>query len=74
MESEYVYPEVGDRTSPKEWIEQGSTDIIQRAAARTREILSRHYPVHIDPALDATIRERFAIKLPAHAMRPGGGD
>ena len=73
MESEYVYPEVGDRTSPKEWIEQGSTDIVQRAAARTREILSRHYPVHIDPALDATIRERFAIKLPTDAMRPGDG-
>jgi len=71
METEYVYPEVGDRTSPKEWIEQGSTDIVQRATARTREILSRHYPVHIDPALDATIRERFAIKLPTDAMRPG---
>jgi trimethylamine--corrinoid protein Co-methyltransferase len=71
METEYVYPEVGDRTSPKEWIEQGSTDIVQRATARTREILSRHYPVHIDPALDAAIRERFAIKLPTDAMRPG---
>ena len=71
METEYVYPKVGDRTSPKEWIEQGSTDIVQRAKARTREILSRHYPVHIDPALDAAIRERFAIKLPTDAMRPG---
>ena len=71
METEYVYPKVGDRTSPKEWIEQGSSDIVQRATARTREILSRHYPVHIDPALDAAIRERFAIKLPTDAMRPG---
>ncbi len=71
METEYVYPKVGDRTSPKEWIEQGSSDLVQRAKARTREILSRHYPVHIDPALDAAIRERFAIKLPTDAMRPG---
>ncbi len=71
METEYVYPDIGDRTSPKEWIEQGSTDIVQRATARTREILSRHYPAHIDPALDAAIRERFAIKLPTDAMRPG---
>ena len=28
MEKEYVYPDVGDRGSPKEWIEQGSTDVL----------------------------------------------
>lgn len=73
MQSEYVYPEVGDRTSPKEWLEQGATDITQRAAARARQILSRHYPVHIDPALDAVLRERFAIKLPSEIMAAGNG-
>jgi len=73
MQSEYVYPEVGDRTSPKEWLEQGATDITQRAAVRSREILSRHYPAHIDPALDAALRQRFAIKLPTEIMAPGNG-
>ncbi len=73
MQSEYIYPEVGDRASPKEWIEQGSTDVIRRARARTQEILSAHYPGHIDAALDAEIRARFDIKLPPEYMRAGNG-
>jgi trimethylamine--corrinoid protein Co-methyltransferase len=71
MQSEYVYPEVGDRASPKEWIEQGSTDITERARARTAEILSRHYPEHIATEIDDEIRRRFAVKLGVGDMRPG---
>ena len=71
MERDYIYPEVGDRTSPKEWVEQGSTDIRQRARAKVREILAGNYPSHIDQALDARIRQRFDVKLPAELMRPG---
>jgi len=73
MQSEYLYPEIGDRASPKEWIEQGSTTAVGRARARTREILARHYPRHIDDALDARIREQSDIKLPRTAMFPGNG-
>ncbi|MFQ5955457.1 MAG: trimethylamine methyltransferase family protein, partial [Kiloniellales bacterium] len=73
MQSEYVYPVVGDRTSPKEWIEQGSTDVVQRARTRVREVLARHYPTYIDPALDAALRQRFPIKLPAEFMAPDNG-
>ena len=73
MERDYVYPEVGDRTSPKEWVEQGSTDILQRARARAREILAEHYPSYIDPAVDARIRETFDVLLSGEAMRPGNG-
>lgn len=71
MESAYVYPVVGDRTSPKEWEELGSTDVVQKAITRTAEILDSHFPVHIDPALDRAIRARFDIKLAAAKMRPG---
>ncbi len=71
MQSDYVYPEVGDRSSPKEWIERGSTNVVDKARARTRQVLSQHYPEHLDPALDAAIRERFDIKLPRAAMAPG---
>jgi trimethylamine--corrinoid protein Co-methyltransferase len=73
MQTEYVYPAVGDRTSPKEWIERGSTDVRQRAKVRTREILARHYAAHINPELDARLRERFPIRLPTTNMRPGNG-
>ncbi len=72
MEKEYIYPDVADRTSPKEWLEQGSTDVVRRARDRTREILARHYPDHISPALDAKIREAFPIKLPRENMVAGG--
>ena len=70
MQKDYVYPEVGDRTSPKEWVEQGSTDVVQRARARTADILARHFPGHIDAELDARLREAFPIRLPRENMTP----
>ena len=73
MQSEYIYPEIGDRASPKEWIEQGSTSVTQRARARTREVLSRHYPSHVPAEVDARIRDSFDIKLPRDIMSPGNG-
>ncbi len=73
MEKDYVYPEVGDRTSPKEWLEQGSTDVVQRARKRTQEILASHYPNHIDPDVDAKIRRNFPIRLPLKNMVPRDG-
>lgn len=69
MQSAYVYPTVGDRTSPKEWEELGSTDVLQKAIAKTEEILAAHHPQHIAPDLDRAIRDRFPISLPA----PGAG-
>jgi len=73
MESEYLYPGISDRRSQGEWEETGSPDIVDAAHARVREILSTHYPDHIDPATDRKIRERFDILLPDDAMRPGNG-
>ncbi|MFP6740234.1 MAG: trimethylamine methyltransferase family protein [Alphaproteobacteria bacterium] len=73
MERDYIYPEVGDRSSPKEWAENGSTDIRQRARAKVQEVLASHYPSHIDEAMDDRIREKFDVKLPRKEMRPGNG-
>ncbi len=73
MATEYVYPEIGDRSSPKEWIEMGSTNVVQRARARTTEILDSHYPRHIDADLDAKIRREFPIRLPLGNMSPKTG-
>ena len=69
MQKDYIYPEIADRTSPKEWAEQGSLDILQRAQQRTQEILSQHYPQHIDAVLDDKIRAALPIKLPREQMR-----
>ena len=51
----------------------GGSDIVDAARVRVREILSTHYPDHIDSAMDRKIRERFDILLPEDAMRPGNG-
>jgi trimethylamine--corrinoid protein Co-methyltransferase len=71
MQTEYLYPAVGDRKSPNEWLEQGGLDVTARAAQKVREILATHYPEHVPEAVDAQIRERFPVKLPRSAMRPG---
>ena len=70
MQTEYLYPAIGDRKSPNEWTEQGSTDIVDRAARKVRELLATHYPAHIPEAVDAAIRARFPVRLPRESMAP----
>lgn len=70
MQKDYVYPVVGDRTSPKEWAELGSTDVVDKAKLKVKEILSTHYPRYIDDATDLKIREKLPIRLPRDYMTP----
>ena len=72
MQRDYVYPDLGDRTSPKEWAEQGSTTILERAGARAAELLSRRFPAHLPDDLDARLRESLPLRLPRERMRPRG--
>jgi trimethylamine---corrinoid protein Co-methyltransferase len=71
MQKEYVYPHVANRMSPKEWNEAGRPDIVERAAARKREILSTYYPEYINRDIDQQIRSRHDIRLPRSIMQPG---
>ncbi|WP_187968017.1 trimethylamine methyltransferase family protein [Aquibium microcysteis] len=69
MQTEYVYPAIADRFSPKEWAEKGRPDILQRAIAEKRRILSSHFPRHVGKALDDRLRLRFQnIYLPRGSM------
>jgi len=68
MQREYIYPTVGDRSSPKEWAERGRTDIVQRSQRRLAEILGRHYPAHIPRHIDDAIRARCPVRLPREQM------
>jgi len=61
MQTEYVYPVVADRTSPKEWFELGRPDLIQKAIERKNRILSAAAPSLIDADADRAIREKFKI-------------
>lgn len=65
MQTEYIYPAIGDRTSPKEWMELGKPNLIQKATQRKAEILADRSAARFDPQTDARIRERFNIHLPA---------
>ncbi len=65
MESDYVYPALGNRMSPKEWDENGKPDLITNSIARKEEILAQRSAARFDPELDARLRARFKIHLPA---------
>jgi trimethylamine--corrinoid protein Co-methyltransferase len=40
MQSEYIYPDLADRTSPKEWEERGRPMLLDSAQEKIRQILS----------------------------------
>ncbi|MEM8979537.1 MAG: trimethylamine methyltransferase family protein [Pseudomonadota bacterium] len=64
MQTEYVYPSLADRSSPKEWAEKEKPDLIKNAIARKEAMLSEPSRAQFDPMLDAALRERFNIHLP----------
>jgi trimethylamine--corrinoid protein Co-methyltransferase len=70
MQTAYLYPVIGDRKSPKEWVEQGQTDIVDRAIKKVKEIQAHHHPNHIPEAVDEAIRRKMPVRLPRQAMRP----
>lgn len=65
MQRDYVYPVVANRSSPKEWEEQGKPDLVAQATVRKEKILAQGSAARFDAATDAAIRARFAIHLPA---------
>ena len=65
MQTEYVYPLVGDRLSPDDWKDAGSLDVRQRANRVVKEILDGPAPTHISADSDSLIREMFPIHLPS---------
>lgn len=68
MESEYIYPVIGNRMSPKEWAEAEKPDIIKKAIEEKRRILDNYFPNYITPELDAELRKKFDILLPRKNM------
>ncbi|MCP4188862.1 MAG: methyltransferase [Gammaproteobacteria bacterium] len=64
MQTEYIYPEFADRSSPVEWQEQNKPVILEKAIAARKEILNNYHPMHISDEIDQQIREQFPIHLP----------
>ena len=63
MQSEYIYPDLADRNSPKEWEEQGKPDLLENATRKKEELLSTPPDARFDRATDAAIRACFKIHL-----------
>ncbi|NOR61412.1 MAG: methyltransferase [Rhodobacteraceae bacterium] len=71
MQSEYVYPEIASRHSPKEWEEMQKPAIVAEASKRKEQVLASHFPGYIPDEVDKALRQRFNICLPKAAMRAG---
>ena len=62
MQTEYLYPDIGNRMTPKDWVEAGQPDLLRTAQAKMQAILDMA-PCQVPPAIDRAVRDRFAIKF-----------
>ncbi len=60
MQTEYIYPAVADRTSPKEWAEIGKPTDRQGNRAEEPDPRRSRRPL-FDPEVDRAVREKFRI-------------
>jgi len=72
MQTEYFYPQLSDRTSPKEWLENGKPDLIANTIARKNKLLSNPTSAALPKELDDKIRQQFPIKLDASIVYETG--
>lgn len=63
MQTEYVYPAVADRSSPKEWEELKKPVLVEEAAKVKENILTTFMPDHISPDTDSLVRQHHHILL-----------
>ena len=61
MNSDFLYPQIGDRRTIGEWQDDGAADSWKRAHARVREILASPPPSIIDAALAAQLETEFDL-------------
>jgi|TARA_B110000503_G_scaffold21302_1_gene32368 trimethylamine--corrinoid protein Co-methyltransferase len=63
MQTEYIYPDLGDRSSPNVWAEQGKPVLLEKAIAKKKELLASYFPTHVSDDADLAIRAEFDIRL-----------
>ncbi|MEM9147367.1 MAG: trimethylamine methyltransferase family protein [Pseudomonadota bacterium] len=71
MQTDYVYPAMADRTSPKEWEERGRPDLMAKAIERKHDILANSFPQHVSPERDRAARAVAEIALPEELVGIG---
>ena len=63
MQSEYIYPDLADRSSPKEWEEQGKPVLVNEATAKVAAILAQGDNEVLGAEIDARLLARFDLLL-----------
>ena len=63
MQTEYAYPAIADRSSPKEWEELGKPNLLEAARQRKEDILANSHPNYVSDSVDAELCSRFRILL-----------
>ncbi len=67
MQTEYTYPVLGNRMSPKEWEEAEKPELLIAARARKEKILAEA-PLLVSPEMDRAVREKYAIHFGASGI------
>jgi len=63
MHTDFLYPEIADRTSIGVWQEAGSPDIRKVAENHVGQVLASHRPIYIDPVCDQVLHNELPILL-----------
>ena len=63
MQTEYIYPNLGDRSSPKEWAENGKPDLLMKAKEKKQDLLSSRSKAELPPSVRKDIIKKFPIHL-----------
>ena len=63
MQTEYVYPDLSDRSSPKEWEELGKPVLVNEAATKVAAILAVGDNGVLNADIDAHLRGNFDLLL-----------
>ena len=63
MQKEYLYPLIGDRETPDNWLDAGGKNSRDRAHEHAQRVLAEYHPSHISGDVDARIRAAFPIRL-----------
>ncbi|MEM7140108.1 MAG: trimethylamine methyltransferase family protein [Actinomycetota bacterium] len=61
MQKEYIYPEIGDRDTPDNWVDAGGKSALDVAHETAMDVLAKYHPSHIPDDRDAAVRERWPI-------------
>ena len=68
MTSDFLYPDLADRSTIKDWEAGGSGTITDRAKDRARRLLETHFPGHPEPGLRSELRAQNRLRLEERDM------